>query len=79
MLSREETYQLKYTIALIAEFAKKFHLGKKQAYNYIKRFNGFDYLKSFYDVLHTLSFEEAVRDISIICARNGGNLKYQDK
>lgn len=37
MLSREETYQLKYTIALIAEFAKKFHLGKKQAYNYIKR------------------------------------------
>lgn len=69
MLSREETYQLKYTIALIAEFAKKFHLGKKQAYNYIKRFNGFDYLKSFYDVLHTLSFEEAVRDISIIYLR----------
>lgn len=61
MLSREETYQLKYTIALIAEFAKKFHLGKKQAYNYIKRFNGFDYLKSFYDVLHTLSFEEGSR------------------
>lgn len=79
MLSREETYQLKYTIALIAEFAKKFHPGKKQAYNYIKRFNGFDYLKSFYDVLHTLSFEEAVRDISIICARNGCKLKYQDK
>ena len=47
MMSREETYQLKYTIALIAEFAKKFHLGKKQAYNYLKRFNGLGYLKSY--------------------------------
>ena len=78
MMSREETYQLKYTIALIAEFAKKFHLGKKQAYNYLKRFNGLDYLKSYYDVLHTLSFEETIRDISIICFRNGGKLQYQD-
>ena len=76
MMSREETYQLKYTIALIAEFAKKFHLGKKQAYNYLTRFNGLDYLKSYYDVLHTLSFEEAIRDISIICFRNGGKLQY---
>ena len=59
MMSREETYQLKYTIALIAEFA-------------------LDYLKSYYDVLHTLSFEEAIRDISIICFRNGGKLQYQD-
>ena len=32
----------------------------------------------YYDVLHTLSFEEAIRDISIICFRNGGKLQYQD-
>ena len=25
-----------------------------------------------------LSFEEAIRDISIICFRNGGKLQYQD-
>ena len=78
-MSREETYQLRYTIALIAEFAKEFGLGKRQAYNYIKRFRGLDYLKSFYDVLHTRSFEEAVHDISIVCSRNGGKLQYQDK
>lgn len=76
-MSREETYQIKYTIALIAEFGKKFHLSNKQAYNYLKRFNGLSYLKSFYDVLHTLSFEEAVHDISVICHRNGGQLQYQ--
>jgi len=32
---------------------------------------------SFYDVLHTQSFEDAIHDISIICERNGGTLKYQ--
>ena len=74
--TKKQYAMMKYTIALIAEFAKKFHLGKKQAYNYLKRFNGLDYLKSYYDVLHTLSFEEAIRDISIICFRNGGKLQY---
>lgn len=76
-MSREETNQIRYIVALIAEFAKKFNLGQRQAYNYLKRFKGIDYLMSFYDVLHTQSFEDAIHDISIICQRNGGALKYQ--
>lgn len=77
IMSREESYKVKYTIALIAEFSKKFNLGKRQTYNYLKRFKGLSYLKSFYDVLHTLTFEEAVHDISVICNRNGGKLEYK--
>ena len=76
-MSREETNQIRYIIALIAEFAKKFNLGQRQAYNYLKRFKGIDYLMSFYDILHTQSFEDAIHDISIICERDGGTLKYQ--
>lgn len=76
-MSREETNQIRYIVALIAEFAKKFNLGQRQAYNYLKRFKGIDYLMSFYDVLHTQSFEDVIHDISIICERNGGTLKYQ--
>ena len=76
-MSREETNQIRYIVALIAEFAKKFNLGQRQAYNYLKRFKAIDYLMSFYDVLHTQSFEDAIHDISIICERNGGTLKYQ--
>ena len=76
-MSREETNQIRYIIALIAEFAKKFNLGQRQAYNDLKRFKGIDYLMSFYDVLHTQSFEDAIHAITIICERNGGTLKYQ--
>jgi len=74
-MAREELNKLKYTIALIAEFAKKFNLGQRQALHYLKRYKGLDYLQSFYDVLHTKSFEETLHDISIICQRNGGGLQ----
>ena len=75
-MSRSETNKLKYISALVAEFAAKFSIGEKQAYNYLKRFKGMDYLSEFYDVLHTLSFEETVCSLSIVCNRNGGKLMY---
>ena len=76
-MSREDTNRLRYTIALIAEFAKRFGIAEKNAFNYILRFKGIDYISQFYDVLHTQSFEDGIEAITIICHRNGGQLKYQ--
>ena len=76
-MSREETNRIKYIIALVAEFAAKFSIGEKQAFNYLKRFKGMEYLSEFYDVLHTLSFEETVSSLATICNRNGGKLMYR--
>ena len=76
-MSREETKSNTLHHCFNSRVAKKFNLGQRQAYNYLKRFKGIDYLMSFYDVLHTQSFEDAIHDISIICERNGGTLKYQ--
>lgn len=76
-MSRQETFRLQYTIAFIAEFAKVFRLGKREAFNYLKRFKGLEYLRSFYDVLHTQSFEDAIQDICTICRRHGGELQFK--
>lgn len=46
-MSREETNKLKYTIALIAEFADRFGIGEKQAYNCLSRFKGLAHLFTF--------------------------------
>lgn len=75
-MSRSELYKLKYTIALIAEFSKKYNIEERQAYNYLKRFKGMRYLNSFYDVLHTLSFEDAIEAMTTVCNQHGGQLKY---
>lgn len=71
-----ELKKLKYTIALIAEFAQKYGLSDKQAYNYLERFKGIAHLSDFYDVLHTLSFEDAIESLSVVCQNNGGKLQY---
>lgn len=74
-MSREESNKLKYAIALVAEFADKFGIGEKQACNYLMRFNGLAHFFSFYDVIHTQSFEDAVNTMAQICYNNGGGLK----
>ena len=74
-MSREETNKLKYTIALIAEFANRFSIGEKQAYNYLSRFKGLAHLFTFYNVIHTQSFDDAVDMMIQVCAHNGGGLR----
>ena len=74
-MSREETNKLKYTIALIAEFAYRFDIGEKQAYNYLSRFKGLAHLFAFYNVIHTQSFDDAVDMMIQVCAHNGGGLR----
>ena len=74
-MSREETNKLKYTIALIAEFANRFGIGEKQAYNYLSRFKGLAHLFTFYNVIQTHSFDDAVDMMIQVCAHNGGGLR----
>ena len=74
-MSREETNKLKYTIALIAEFADRFGIGEKQAYNCLSRFKGLAHLFTFYNVIHTQSFDDAVDMMIQVCAHNGGGLR----
>ena len=74
-MSREETNKLKYTIALIAEFADRFGIGEKRAYNYLSRFKGLAHLFAFYNVIHTQSFDDAVDMMIQVCAHNGGGLR----
>ncbi|MEE1289035.1 MAG: DUF3791 domain-containing protein [Bacteroidaceae bacterium] len=74
-MSREEGNRLRYMIALIAEFANKFGIGEKQAYNYLVRFKGMEHLSSYYDVIHTQSFDDAVETMVQVCGNNGGGLR----
>ena len=57
-----------------AGIAAKFGILPKQAYNYMKRFQGLDYIYRHYGVLHTYSFEDSVAAIMEVCRHNGGKL-----
>lgn len=63
-----------YIIALVNEFAKRFSLSDKQAYNYIRHHQGIAFLEKNYGIIHTLDFKEAVESVVDYCRKSGGEL-----
>ncbi|WP_290069657.1 DUF3791 domain-containing protein [Muribaculum intestinale] len=66
--------RFEYIIALVNEFAKRFGLSDKQAYNYIKFHKGVDFIEENYGIIHTLDFNEAIESVAAYCRRSGGEL-----
>lgn len=63
-----------YIIAVISEFAAAHSLSGAQAFRYLERFSGIEFVSKFYNVEHTLSFEDVVKDLTSYCHRKGGAL-----
>lgn len=74
-MSREDHNTVGYVVALVSEFAARYSIMPRQAYTYLSRFKGLDYLYNHYNVLHTYSFEDAVDAVSEVCRHNGGKLQ----
>lgn len=67
-------YQIPYTNACIRAFGRRFSISTKEAYLYLRRYQGIAFLIEFYDVEHLLSIEDTVDDLIICCRNNGGYL-----
>ena len=65
---------MEYIIALVNEFAKKFNLSDKQAFNYIRNHQGVTFIEDNYGIIHTLDFQEAVESVALFCRKTGGML-----
>lgn len=66
--------KVEYIVAVISEFAAAHSLSTAQAYRYLERFKGIDFVIRFYNVEHTLSFEDVIEDLTAYCHRKGGAL-----
>lgn len=73
-IGQEVKNKIAYIIAVISEFASAHSLTNAQAYRYLERFKGLDFLNRFYNVEHTLPFEDVVDDLTAYCHRKGGAL-----
>jgi hypothetical protein len=65
---------ISYVMTAIIEFSKRYGLSIREASNYLNKFKGIDFLAEFYDVEHTLSFNDCVNDLAQICRNNGGTI-----
>ena len=62
--------KINYTVACIDEFADRFKITE-----YLYRYKGVAFIKEHYDIEHTLSIEDAIEDLILVCSNNGGHLK----
>ena len=73
-LDKKINSQIEYLVTCISAFAEKYNLAIPQAYSYLKRFTGIDFLIECYDIEHTLSIENAVEDLQQLCYNHGGKI-----
>ena len=64
--------KLSYIIAVISEFAQAHTLNLQQAYRYLMRYKGLEFIDQHYDIEHTLPFEDVIEDLTAYCKTNGG-------
>lgn len=66
---------IRYTVACVNEFAANKSLTEKQAFDYLCNHGAMDFLVEFYDVEHTLSFDDAIHDLTLVSQKNGGKIQ----
>lgn len=71
-MTKADMNVLDYIVVCISEFSNRYEMQMRDAYIYLKRYKGIEFLKEFYDVEHTLSFEDVLDDLAAICRKNGG-------
>lgn len=66
--------KIDYLVMLIAEFAKRYGLTQRAAYQYIAQFKALELCDRHYGVMHTLPLEDNLESIRKYCRKNGGQL-----
>ena len=74
-MTKEDRNVLDYIVVCVSEFASRYGIQMQEAYQYLRQYKGIDYLQEFYDVEHTLSFDDAVDDLTTVCLKNGGTIE----
>ena len=69
-----ERNKVNYTVACVSEFASRHSMDQKSAFQFLYKYNAIQFIKENYDIEHTLSFDEAIEDMRLICRKNGGIL-----
>lgn len=66
--------RIEYVVCCVGAFAERFNLTNAQAYVYLRRFTGIDFLLDCYAAEHTLSIDDAVDDLVHVCIQKGGRI-----
>ncbi len=70
-----DSRQILYYVMVVSAFSDKKGMSQKDAFNYLNDNGGIGFLVDCYEAEHTLSLDDAVKDLIIVCKNNGGTIK----
>ncbi len=62
-----------YFVTCIVDFAEKNDISIKEAFFYLKKYNGIRFLMENYDIEHTLSKDDTLDALTRVTRQNGGS------
>ena len=71
-LDRETQNKVGFMAYIINKFACTYKMNRQEAYLYLKKYGGLDFLNEHWWALHTDNSFWAVRDLYEVCYENGG-------
>ena len=71
-LDKETSDEVSFTAFIIPAFAEAYKMNVQEAYRYLKKYGGLDFLRKHWWALHTDNPFWAVRDLFEVCHQNGG-------
>jgi hypothetical protein len=72
VLDRETQNKVNFMTFIIQKFARAYKMSGPDAYSYMKKYGGMDFLNDCWWALHTDNPYWAVKDIYKVCRNNGG-------
>ena len=75
MITKQQINVINYLVICVNDFADRFSMDTKAAYDFLAKFGGIDFLMQHYEIEHTLSLDEAIEDLATVCRQNGGMLQ----
>ena len=66
---------MQYYVLCVRAFTNTKGISPAEAFNYLYAHGGIDFLVDCYDAEHTLSMNDAVDDLTIVCKKNGGTIE----
>ena len=71
-LDKETSNKVNFMTFIITKFARAYKMNSQQAYLYLKKYGGMNFLDRHWWALHTDNTVWAIRDLYEVCYENGG-------
>jgi hypothetical protein len=71
-IDKQTSDRISFISFIVPEFAAAYKMNVQDAFFYLKKYGGWEYLNKCWWALHTDSVHYAVRDIYEVCRENGG-------